>query len=318
MKVSILIPTFNRAELLKESLESAQRQTHEPVEILVSDNGSTDRTREFVEGVARADTRVRLLPARPSADMFANFNYLVEQSRGDAFCLLADDDRLLPEYVASLARPLVDDPVLVATFCDHWIVSAQGTRLVKDSDDNSRQYGRSILPSGIVADPLAVALRQTMSIVFALYRASVFRQQLFDLTCGGAADVDYTIRAARLGPLYYVAERLGEYRVHGSTATATRTSFMLDGAIATYNKHAFDSPSHEALRVERLRRLYRLKAVMASTRNRGEWWRSVRMYQRYGGSLVQPDILLSCALALLPHGPAEALKNRAKAARAGR
>src|SRR5436190_2130864 len=165
MRVSILIPTLNRLALLKETLESARSQTHPDLEILVSDNGSTDRTRDYVAEASAVDARVRLLPARPSPDMFSNFNYLVEQSAGDAFCIVSDDDRLLPEYVSHLVRPLMADPGVVASFCDHWIISAAGERLDDASDRNSAAYGRTTLPEGRVSDPIVTAMSQTISVV---------------------------------------------------------------------------------------------------------------------------------------------------------
>ena len=312
MRVSILIPTLNRLALLKDALDSARHQTYPDVEILVSDNGSVDRTREYVAQVSAVDARVRLLPARPSPDMFSNFNYLVEQSGGDAFCILSDDDRLLPEYVDHLVRPLIADPEVVASFCDHWIMSTTGERRVEDTDENSRAYGRTALPAGRVADPVQAALSQSISVVFALFRSSVFKRERFDLACGGAADIDYAIRAARAGALYYVAERLAEYRAHAGTVTSTRSAFMMDGAIAAYAKHHFDRPPHEALRLARLRQAYAVKALFACSKDRAQWRESIRGYRNSGGSLATPKILLSFAWAMLPKAVSEALRAAAK------
>jgi glycosyltransferase involved in cell wall biosynthesis len=315
MRVSILIPTLNRLALLKETLESARNQTYPDLEILVSDNGSVDRTREYVAEVSAVDARVRLLPARPSPDMFSNFNYLVDQSSGDAFCIVSDDDRLLPEYVDHLVRPLMADAGVVASFCDHWIISGTGERLAAATDENSRAYGRTSLAAGRVPDPMKIALAQTISVVFALYRASVFKREPFDLACGGAADVDYAIRAARAGGLYYVAERLAEYRAHAGTVTSTRSAFMIDGAIQAYAKHRLDQPAHEALRLARLRQAYAVKALFICSKDRAEWWDSVRGYRTSGGSLADPKILLSFAWAMLPKRASEALRAAAKAMR---
>ena len=114
----------------------------------MSDNGSTDGTRDFVAAIAAADPRVRLLPCKPSPEMLPNFNHLIEKSRGDAFCILPDDDRLLPEFAGKLAAPLAADPSIVASFCDHRIVSASGERLPEASDRNSRQCtGAPVLPA---------------------------------------------------------------------------------------------------------------------------------------------------------------------------
>jgi glycosyltransferase involved in cell wall biosynthesis len=315
MKVSILIPTLNRQALLRESLNSARRQTHGDIEILVSDNGSTDRTREFVAEVTAIDPRVRLLTTNPIPEIVSNFNHLIQQSRGDAFCFLPDDDRLLPQFVERLLAPLAAAPDLVASFCDHWIITPGGERLPESSERHSRHYGRLDLPAGRIADPLTVALHQSLTVPFALYRASALRHELLDETCGGAADVDYGIRVARAGGLYYVDERLAEYRVHAGMTTATRTAFMIDGAIRAYSKHSFPDASHEQLRRRILRSRYLVKAVYTCTRSRTEWWESVRMYRRTGGSLAHPRVLLSCALAMLPQGAGEAMRGWLKAVR---
>ena len=315
MKVSIIIPTLNRQALLSESLDSARRQTHEDLEIIVSDNGSTDRTPAFLAEVAATDSRIRLLRHDPTIGMIAHFNLLLQQIRGDAFCFLPDDDRMLPRFVEKLQAPLAADPAVVASFCDHWIIGAAGERLPEPSDLSSRLYGRTGLPAGRVADPLTIALRQTLTVPFTLYRASVFRQELFDETCGGAADIDYGIRAARAGSLCYVDERLGDYRVHAERTTTTHTAFMIDGAIRAYSKHSFADGSHERLRLELLRSKYRVKAVYICTRDRRQWWDSVRMYRRTGGRLAHPGILLSCALAMLPHRAGETVRGWLKTVR---
>jgi glycosyltransferase involved in cell wall biosynthesis len=317
VKVSILIPAFNRLALVKESLESARRQTYANIEILVSDDGS-DGTSEFVETLSKLDPRVRLLPRRAGgANMFTNWNYLVDKSQGDAFCMLADDDRLLPEFVEKLIRPLAEDPEVVASFCDQWMVTVDAVRLQQATDQHSRHYGRADLATGRVADPIAAALKQSISVVSAVYRASVFRREPFDVGCGFAADVDYGVRAALAGPLFYVDERLVEYRAHPGTTTSTKTWSMIDDAIRAYSKHTFENPVHERIRFACLQSRYRAMAVYACTRDRRTWWQSVRMYLQYGGSLGAPTILLSFALALLPHGTAEALRGGLKTVRAG-
>jgi hypothetical protein len=208
------------------------------------------------------------------------------------------------------------DAGVVASFCDHWIMSSTGERVADASDEHSRAYGRAALPPGRVADPITVALSQTISVVFALFRASVLKKEPFDLSCGGVADVDYAIRAARAGGLYYVDERLAEYRTHAGTVTSTRTAFMLDGAIQAYGKHHFDHPQHETLRLARLRQAYAVKAVFSCSKDRAQWWESIRGYRKSGGSLAQPKILLSFAGAMLPKPAGEALRAAAKSIRA--
>jgi glycosyltransferase involved in cell wall biosynthesis len=308
VKVSVLIPTLNRLSLLKESLDSARRQSHADLEILVSDDGSTDGSQSFVCALEALDNRVRLLPPNPQPGLFSNVNHLLRQSNGDAFCILADDDRLLPDFVAKLVEPLLQDNRIVASFCDHSVVDSTGVLLTEATENNSLIYSRTSLPAGIVPDALMQTLKGSMCMGFSLYRSSIFRQELFDVNCGGAADFDYAIRAAQLGKLYYVKERLGEYRDHANSATATRPSFMINGIIRVFSKYTFTEPRHEEMRREILCSKYRIKALYSCVIDREECLESLRAYLQLGGHALHPKVLLSILLAILPRRAATRVK----------
>src|SRR5712691_1497540 len=106
MKVSVLIPTLNRLEYLKQSLSCTRQQTYADLEILVSDDGSTDGTQAFVRSIESEDSRVRLVPMNPYPGQPANYNWLILQSTGDVFGILDDDDMWLPDFVQEVVMPL--------------------------------------------------------------------------------------------------------------------------------------------------------------------------------------------------------------------
>lgn len=96
--VTIAIPTYNRADgYFPLALGSARAQTYEPLEIVVADNCSADRTGERVR--ACGDPRVRYFrhatPLKPND----NFNFCVEQARGRYLLLLHDDDLVDRDFV---------------------------------------------------------------------------------------------------------------------------------------------------------------------------------------------------------------------------
>lgn len=300
MRASILIPTCNRAGYLRESLESARRQTHRDIEVLVSDDGSTDGTADYVRSVGEMDPRVSLLKGNPSPGIFTNINFLVSGARGDAFCILGDDDRIDPTFVSRLLEPLERWPDVVAAFCDHRVIDAAGRYLAGATQENSEAYARTRLRPGIPDDGIAVALCRSMCLGFSLYRASTFRGQPFDVTCGGAADWDYALRAARLGKLYYVPERLGDYRVHVGTSTRTRPLYMSRGAVRVLLKHRFSDETHERQRCRLLREQARILAFDAAAVTRCESLRAILHFWRHGGSPLDPRCAVSLALALMP------------------
>jgi glycosyltransferase involved in cell wall biosynthesis len=98
--VTIGIPTYNRAAgYLRDALESALAQDYPNLDIVVSDNGSTDDTETYVTGLA--DSRIRYFKQTPSLTPDGNFNFCLEQAMGAYFILLHDDDILDADYISS-------------------------------------------------------------------------------------------------------------------------------------------------------------------------------------------------------------------------
>src|SRR5437870_5008653 len=90
--VSIVIPCHNYARYVGEAIESALAQTHQPVEVVVVDDGSTDASKDVVSGYA-----VTLL-AQPNRGVCAAANAGIRASRGEFVLRLDADDRLVHTY----------------------------------------------------------------------------------------------------------------------------------------------------------------------------------------------------------------------------
>jgi glycosyltransferase involved in cell wall biosynthesis len=96
--VTIAIPTYNRAAgFLRQSLQCAVDQTYPAIEIIVSDNCSSDGTEDLVRGFA--DPRIRYFRQTQNIGLRNNFNFCVEQARGAYFLLLPDDDLIDSDFV---------------------------------------------------------------------------------------------------------------------------------------------------------------------------------------------------------------------------
>jgi glycosyltransferase involved in cell wall biosynthesis len=99
-RLTISIPTVNRAAFLGRAIESALAQTSKEIEILVSDNGSTDETPEVIAQYAGLGIRTFRHETTMSAARHGEF--LMNQARGEFFLGLSDDDYLKPEFAAKV------------------------------------------------------------------------------------------------------------------------------------------------------------------------------------------------------------------------
>jgi glycosyltransferase involved in cell wall biosynthesis len=119
--VTIGIPTYNRADgYFRQALESAVRQTYENIEIVVSDNCSTDNTESVVKEIG--DGRVRYFKQERSLSPNENFNFCLNQAGGAYFLLLHDDDLIDEDFISACMRK--------ADFQLNWGVIRTGTRLI--------------------------------------------------------------------------------------------------------------------------------------------------------------------------------------------
>lgn len=122
--VTIAIPTYNRADsYLKHALTSAASQTYPNLEIVVSDNCSTDNTEAVVKGFA--DSHIRYLRQAQNIKPNDNFNFCLEQARGDYFLLLHDDDMVDHDFVETCLK--------AANYETHFGILRTGTRTI-DAD----------------------------------------------------------------------------------------------------------------------------------------------------------------------------------------
>lgn len=98
--VSIGLPVYNGGESIATCLESLLAQSHGDIEIIVSDNASTDDTGEIVEAFAARDSRIRYFRQPSNIGAHANFGFVLDVARGNYFMWAADDDLWDPRYVA--------------------------------------------------------------------------------------------------------------------------------------------------------------------------------------------------------------------------
>jgi glycosyltransferase involved in cell wall biosynthesis len=230
--VSIAIPTWNRRSMLRVALESAQAQTYDNLEIVVSDNASNDGSAEMVREMAREDDRIRLYVNDRN---IGTHNYLKVSTylRGDYVKFLNDDDLLLPHAVERLAAPLEDPSVGLSIARQEWM-SESGrplTKLELKPDfkwwmDYSYLGNESTLLEGF--DLGNYSMVNTIN-AFGVPSVHMFRRSEYSLVTDGwmagrrftaVGDVGYCLQLAAGRKVAYIAESSVMLRMHDGQETA--------------------------------------------------------------------------------------------------
>lgn len=98
--ISCIIPTYNRANLLREAIESTLRQTYPRWELVIVDDQSTDGTKAVVESYVERDSRIKYF-LNPRKGLNAARNYGLAKAKGEYIAFLDDDDISLPHRFES-------------------------------------------------------------------------------------------------------------------------------------------------------------------------------------------------------------------------
>jgi Glycosyl transferase family 2 len=156
-RVSVGIPTHNRAAKLARAIESVLTQSYGDLELVVSDNASSDGTQTLCEELAARDPRIRYLRSDSNRGPTANFNTLFDELRGEYALLLSDDDWLDETYVEECLAELGAraDLALVcgrARYLRDGVVVARGNPMQLDSHSPAKRvlrYLREVDENGL-------------------------------------------------------------------------------------------------------------------------------------------------------------------------
>ena len=103
---SIVIPTRNRADLLRQAIRTALNQTFDDYEVVISNNSSTDHTDDVMAEAAGASSRIRHYRTSSTLSMADHWEHVLQYPRGEYVTYLSDDDALAPNALAVAARAI--------------------------------------------------------------------------------------------------------------------------------------------------------------------------------------------------------------------
>jgi len=218
IRATVVVPTFNRAALLREALDSALAQTFEGFRVIVLDNASTDETPELVAGLD--DPRLLYIRRDENVGLFANFQDALNRIDTEYGLILSDDDRISPGFLAETIG-LLDregDVGFVHTAFD--IIDANGN-VVESGTDWTYGLADDATESGteFVAESMRWGCRVCSSA--ALMRMSAVPESGFEEGDFPAIDFGLWLRMALDSDVAFLARPLAAYRIHEHAQTAT-------------------------------------------------------------------------------------------------
>lgn len=203
-EISVIIPTYNYANYIKETIESVIAQTFKGFEIIVVDDGSTDETKAVLETYIKKNIVKYIYQANQG--LAAARNAGIKNSQGRLITFLDSDDLFTKDKLQVLREVLINNPSIGMAYGNHLIWT--GTKLYKKPKFSSGQA-----PSGWILPQLFKT--PLMSADSVLIRRECFKQVgLFDERLTSGEDWEMWLRLAKVYKIKYVDKIVAFVRVH--------------------------------------------------------------------------------------------------------
>lgn len=263
-RITLVIPTFERPALLRQTLQSVQAQTMTDFVALVCDN-SPGREGEPVVA-ALDDPRFRYHPRPRNLGILGNAIAGFQAATSPLVMEVDDDDLLYPDCLAQLTAPFAADPELTVAFGDVDVIGWDGAELDEERRAQFLPVDRG-LREGRYQPFTDLAARGWVYLFAAVLRRDAIDWHAVPRDTGGAYDRHLSLAAARGGRAAYFVDRVVmSYRVHADADGVRHEADQLHGAIRALERELpyVTGPDEVAVRRELVkRRLMHVRAVGA-------------------------------------------------------
>ena len=231
MRYSIIIPVYNGAAFLNESINSVLNQKLSDWELILVDDGSTDSSGEIAETWAARDMRVRVIHQDNQGQFYARQSG-IEHSRGDYLLFLDCDDRWKPDFFSILDSAVnkYEPDLLLYTGC-----------VIEDSQETGKMIGKIAEQTTSVA---ASKLKETLissdhlnSLCLKCFRRSLFDADpedyhAFHGVSFGEDKARLLVPVTRAERIWYIPDVLYEYHRHKDSVTRNMSAFKGERMLA--------------------------------------------------------------------------------------
>lgn len=225
--VSVIVPVFNGARYLAESLDSAFAQDYPQIEVIVVDDGSTDETPEIL---ARYRHRARVI-RQPNQGAAVARNVALQAARGEYLAFLDADDRWLPHKLRTQVTYLQRHPQLDLVY-SAWVVVNGADQRQTEIVESVPEHEPSIDPdrSGWIYNALLLdCIVHTTTVV--MRRRLLKTVGMFDPELRRGQDYDFWLRASRVTQFHKLSTPLSIYRLHEANSTRVPVPINYAGEI---------------------------------------------------------------------------------------
>lgn len=226
--VSVIIPCYNAEKYVESAVRSIMSQTYKNLEIIVTDDCSTDGTFAILEKLADEDNRIKLFKNETNLKIVKTLNNMVLLANGKYIARMDADDISLPKRIEKQVEFLEGDPDIA--FC--------GTNAVI-IDENGRKIGKTSLPLSSEDNKFFLQFYSTFFHPTVMIRSEIYKHNLYDEDFLYAEDYELWTRLIFSENLKGVnlPERLFEYRIFNAQSSLVYQEKQISASARIFDKY---------------------------------------------------------------------------------
>jgi glycosyltransferase involved in cell wall biosynthesis len=225
-KIDILLPCYNSASTLAQTIKSISSQTFKNYRVILVDNNSTDNSIEIFQSLA--DERFEYKCHTETVSLGENFNRCLRYVKSEYYCIMHTDDIYLPNYLEEMLAEMESHPDADMGFCNVNIINKNAEKVfsirnflrIRASSLEKKYYGEKGL------DWISEYSKIVTPCI--IYRSNEFTKNTpFNVNLRFALDWDYFFHALKAGRHFlHVNKTLFNYRIHNKQQTFSLKNSM--------------------------------------------------------------------------------------------
>jgi glycosyltransferase involved in cell wall biosynthesis len=245
--VSVFVPVYNTKKYLREALDSILLQTHRNIEIIISDDYSTDGSIEILQEYAKIDSRIKLFLQKQNLGITRNCNFLLGHCKGDFICFFAGDDVLKRDCILRMLDYAVENQELAIIFHGAGRIDHNSNELPYPWKGLDTHYGglEDFLRKGIY-----------LGLNGMLANKKYIGKDNFDEKLGLASDfsIIWKILSKPNARFMFLAENLSYWRKHNQSVTMAKALDCTRDAMFENYELAFKYPAFARFALKRTKK----------------------------------------------------------------
>ena len=204
MKISVIVITYNRSNLLRETIDSILDQTFKDFELIIIDNYSVDNTEKVVKSYN--DKRIKYFKNKNNGVIAVNRNFAIKKSKGEFIAICDDDDLWMPEKLEKQLKEFEKDKQIGVVCTNGFFFGDRKKRKISKLKDRYLSFNKLLKKNIIIC--CSVLIKRDVISNIGIFDES---QKFFT-----GEDYELWLRISKKYKIRYIDKPLIKYRIHGN------------------------------------------------------------------------------------------------------